>query len=114
MDWNGHKQFFTAFTNSFPDLHHKIVDMVAEGDKVSVRFNVTGTHKGEFQFIQPTRRHDGIDAAEQLGAAIPTRTCTTSTLTLDDRSTSVWQMTVVHRVNSHLSTFYYEGNTALD
>ena len=96
-------------------MHHEIVDMAAEGDKVSVRFNVTGTHKGEFQFIQPTCRHDRIDAAEQQpGAAIPTRTCTTSALTLDDRSTSVWQMTVVDRVNSHPVHFYCEGNTALD
>jgi steroid delta-isomerase-like uncharacterized protein len=54
MDWNTHKQFFTAFTSSFPDLHHEIVDLVAEGDKVAVRFNVTGTHKGELQGIPPT------------------------------------------------------------
>ena len=54
MDWNTHKQFFTAFTNAFPDLRHDIVDLVAEGDKVAVRFNVTGTHKGELQGIPPT------------------------------------------------------------
>jgi steroid delta-isomerase-like uncharacterized protein len=54
MDWNTHKQFFTAFTSSFPDLRHEIVDLVAEEDKVAVRFNVTGTHKGEFQEIPPT------------------------------------------------------------
>jgi steroid delta-isomerase-like uncharacterized protein len=54
MNWNTHKQFFTAFTSSFPDLHHEIVDLVAEGDKVAVRFNVTGTHKGELQGIPPT------------------------------------------------------------
>lgn len=52
MDWNGHKQLIVAFISAFPDLHHDIVDMVAEGeDKVAVRLNVTGTHKGEFQGV---------------------------------------------------------------
>jgi predicted ester cyclase len=49
-DWNGTKQFSAAFYSAFPDLRHNIVDMVAEGeDKVAVRLNVTGTHKGEFR-----------------------------------------------------------------
>ena len=52
MDWNGHKQLIVAFISAFPDLHHDIVDMVAEGeDKVAVRLHVTGTHKGEFQGV---------------------------------------------------------------
>jgi steroid delta-isomerase-like uncharacterized protein len=55
MDWNGHKQFIIAITNAFPDVHHDIVEMIAEGeDKVADRFNITGTHKGEFQGIPPT------------------------------------------------------------
>jgi steroid delta-isomerase-like uncharacterized protein len=55
MDWNGHKQFIVAVTNAFPDVHHDIVDMVAEGeDKVAIRVINTGTHKGEFQGIPPT------------------------------------------------------------
>jgi steroid delta-isomerase-like uncharacterized protein len=55
MDWNGHKQFIVAVTNAFPDVHHDIVDMVTEGeDKVAIRFDVTATHKGEFQGIPPT------------------------------------------------------------
>jgi steroid delta-isomerase-like uncharacterized protein len=54
-DWNETKQFIIAVINAFPDVHHDIVDMVAEGeDKVAIRFNVTGTHKGEFQDIPPT------------------------------------------------------------
>jgi steroid delta-isomerase-like uncharacterized protein len=54
VDWNEHKRLLAGVTNAFPDLHHNIVDMVAEGDKVAVRLNVTGTHKGEFQGIPPT------------------------------------------------------------
>ena len=52
MDWNGHKQVIVAFISAFPDVHHDIVEMVAEGeDKVAIRMNVTGTHKGEFQGV---------------------------------------------------------------
>ena len=55
MDWNGYKQFIIAITNAFPDVHHEIVEMIAEGDdKVANCFNITGTHKGEFQGIPPT------------------------------------------------------------
>jgi steroid delta-isomerase-like uncharacterized protein len=64
MDWNTHKQFFTAFTTSFPDLRHEIVDLVAEGDKVAVRFNVTGTHKGELQSIPPTGKQVSFGAMD--------------------------------------------------
>jgi steroid delta-isomerase-like uncharacterized protein len=54
INWNATKQFLTAFWSAFPDLHHEIVDMVAEGDKVAVRVINTGTHKGEFLGVPPT------------------------------------------------------------
>jgi steroid delta-isomerase-like uncharacterized protein len=61
LDWNAHKQLLAAITRAFPDLHHNIKDMVAEGDKVAVRINVTGTHKGEFQGIPPSGRKLSLD-----------------------------------------------------
>jgi predicted ester cyclase len=64
MDWNTTKQFSTAFTSSFPDLHHEIIDIVAEGDKVAVRLSVTGTHKGELQGIPPTGKKVTFDATD--------------------------------------------------
>jgi predicted ester cyclase len=50
--------------SSFPDLHHEIVDLVAEGDKVVVRFNVTDTHKGELQGIPPTGKKISFGAMD--------------------------------------------------
>jgi steroid delta-isomerase-like uncharacterized protein len=61
VDWNEHKRLLAGVINAFPDLHHEIVDMVAEGDKVAVRLNVTGTHKGEFQGIPPTGKELSLD-----------------------------------------------------
>ena len=61
VDWNEHKRLLSGVNNAFPDLHHEIVDIVAEGDKVAVRLNVTGTHKGEFQGILPTRKKLSLD-----------------------------------------------------
>lgn len=40
--------------HAFPDLDLKIVDMVAEGDKVVVRFAAPGTHKNTFAGIEAT------------------------------------------------------------
>ena len=61
VDWNEHKRLLAGFNSAFPDLHHEIVDMVAEGDKVAIRLSVTGTHKGEFQGIPPTGKKLSLD-----------------------------------------------------
>jgi predicted ester cyclase len=39
---------------AFPDIRFEIEDMVAESDKVVVRFMASGTHKGQFGPIPPT------------------------------------------------------------
>lgn len=39
---------------SFPDWNEKVDDVIAEGDRVVVRFTSTGTHLGEFEGIAPT------------------------------------------------------------
>jgi steroid delta-isomerase-like uncharacterized protein len=42
------KKYMDEIFSAFPDIHMKLDDAVAEGDKVAVRFTVTGTHKGKF------------------------------------------------------------------
>jgi steroid delta-isomerase-like uncharacterized protein len=67
VDWNANKKEFLApLTKAFPDLRRNIVDMVAEGDKVAVSINVTGTYKGEFQGIPATGKQASFTAMDIL------------------------------------------------
>ncbi|QJB36662.1 ester cyclase [Chitinophaga oryzae] len=50
----GVRSTMTIFRNAFPDLKLIHNDMIAEGDKVMIKFTATGTHKGEFMNIPPT------------------------------------------------------------
>ena len=86
-----YKQYFSALYDAFPDIHWTLDDMVAEGEKVAVRYTLTGTHKGEFMGIPSTNkkvtfwgigidrfaggkiveewaRYDTLDFMQQLGA----------------------------------------------
>ncbi len=45
---DGYKQWATAFRTAFPDLASLGNDIIAEGDKVVVRWTVSGTHNGDF------------------------------------------------------------------
>jgi predicted ester cyclase len=49
-----HIELWTAFITAFPDLTHKINEIIAEGDMVSTREVLTGTHEGEFEGLPPT------------------------------------------------------------
>jgi predicted ester cyclase len=45
---DGFKQMVTMVLKIFPDIHYTIDDMVAEGDKIAIRYTMTGTFQGEF------------------------------------------------------------------
>jgi len=61
VNWNEHKRLIRSVNNAFPDLHHEILDVVAEGDKVAFRLGVSGTHKGEFRGIPPRGKKLSLD-----------------------------------------------------
>ncbi|MBM3235632.1 ester cyclase [Candidatus Poribacteria bacterium] len=50
----GFKQYVAAMLGPFPDTYFTIEDIIAEGDKVAVRYTALGTHQGEFMSIPPT------------------------------------------------------------
>ena len=52
-----HKQkVLIELRTAFPDLKITIEDIIAEGNKVVIRFSFSGTHKGEFIGIAPTNK----------------------------------------------------------
>lgn len=59
----GFEQPFTALIAAFPDIHYTIEELVAEGDKVVVRWTWKGTHTGKFQQFGATGKkitNDGM------------------------------------------------------
>jgi steroid delta-isomerase-like uncharacterized protein len=50
----GLKQFARMFRTAFPDLQCTIEDLVAEADKVALRWVSRGTHRGDLMGLAPT------------------------------------------------------------
>ena len=48
------KKAVASWRKAFPDFKFKIEDIVAEGDKLAIRYSFTGTHQGKFWGIDPT------------------------------------------------------------
>lgn len=50
------RKFIGGLRTAFPDLRFTTDDLIAEGDRVVVRYHFQGTHLGEFQGMPPTRK----------------------------------------------------------
>lgn len=48
------KALVPVWFDAFPNLSHTVEAMVAEGEWVTTRFTISGTHEGEFRGIEPT------------------------------------------------------------
>lgn len=60
----GLRSVITTFRAWFPDIRFIAEDMVAEGDRLAVRLNTSGTDTGGFAGMPPTGKHatvPGID-----------------------------------------------------
>ncbi len=60
----GIKQYLNRFYAVMPDLHITVEDLVAEGDKVVIRWTMRGTHAGEFMGSAPTGNSVTVKAIE--------------------------------------------------
>jgi len=72
-DREGYKKTVTSLCGPFDDIDTTTEDMVAEGDKVAVRWTWRGTHKGEYMGIAPTGKRvtiTGISIIHIVGGKV--------------------------------------------
>jgi len=50
----GFEATITSLVQSFPDIRWSVQELIAEDDKVMVKWEIQGTHIGQFQHIAPT------------------------------------------------------------
>jgi steroid delta-isomerase-like uncharacterized protein len=56
------RRWIAPFRDSFPDVEMRIVELIAEGEKVAGRFTCSGTNLGEWRGLPPTgRRFERVD-----------------------------------------------------
>ena len=58
------KETFSEAREGFPDLTIAVEDVMAEGDLVTARVTMRGTHRGEFQGIAPTGKRVEVRAID--------------------------------------------------
>ena len=69
----GVERFVSQFLPSFPDLQHTVEEMLAEDDRVVVRFSAHGTHTGAWLHFAPTGKsihYTGVTWARIAGGKI--------------------------------------------
>ena len=67
------KQFATTVLTAFPDVNVWVEEIVAEGDKVVVRWRCRGIHEGDLRGVAPTGKEamwDGIAIYRLAGGKI--------------------------------------------
>jgi predicted ester cyclase len=50
------RDYYAAIRAAVPDARYEVDDLIAEGDRVVVRWRLLGTHQGDFRGIAPTGR----------------------------------------------------------
>ena len=50
------KQMINGLFDAFPDGRMTLDDVFSEGDKVAVRYTMSGTHKGQYMGVPPTNK----------------------------------------------------------
>ena len=53
-DREGYRRFFENFDRAFGDQKFVLEDLIADGDRIAIRFAISAVHRGEILGIEPT------------------------------------------------------------
>lgn len=59
---SGYLEIINMMRGGFPDIQWKIEDLVAEDERIAVRFTMRGTHKAPFFGVPPTEKSINVQA----------------------------------------------------
>ncbi len=62
-------QVIKSYYEAFPDSTHDIKAVIAEGDKVAIRFTQVSTHTGEYEGIPPTGNKISVECQHMFRLA---------------------------------------------
>jgi steroid delta-isomerase-like uncharacterized protein len=57
---DGAKQLYDAYATAFPDFNLRADDILADGNKVVVRYTFTGTHKGPLAVVPASGKQANV------------------------------------------------------
>ena len=60
LNREGQKQRISSLRKGLPDLHLSVEDVIAEGDKVVIRWRIHATHQGDLMGTPPTGKQVSI------------------------------------------------------
>lgn len=60
LDKNAFIEVHNAMLATFPDARMTVLDQVAEGDKVTTRWELNGTHRGDMLGVAPTGKEISV------------------------------------------------------
>ena len=63
---DGYKQMIKAYRQATPDLKIKVVDLIAEGDTVAVRWTAHFKHTGKFGDKAPTGKEGDVSGFDMI------------------------------------------------
>lgn len=66
IDRKGIENEVRMYRSAFPDLEMKVIDSVAAGDCVSVRWRASGTHRGELMGIAPSNKKTSVEGITMI------------------------------------------------